>query len=41
VASTSKKPPHHDRVVAGDDDNQIDGDHDAACEGTEFVVAAI
>jgi hypothetical protein len=28
VASTSKKPPHHDRVVAGDSDNQIDGDHD-------------
>jgi hypothetical protein len=28
VASTSKKSPHHDRVVARDSDNQIDGDHD-------------
>jgi hypothetical protein len=28
VGSTSKKVPHHDRVVAGDDDNQIDADHD-------------
>jgi hypothetical protein len=35
VASTSKKPPHHDRVVAGGDDNQIDGDYDHDFNGHE------
>jgi hypothetical protein len=28
VALTSKKSPHHDRVVTSDNDNQVDGDHD-------------